>query len=700
MKNLSQGFANMVSYIGSLAMFVFTAIIITVSFPDYSRFLYEFEEGETWLHNTLISEIDFPILKTEKEIEFQHDSIINEINPICFLDTTNKESVFLTLTEEFKKGIKTFYPNDTILLNDTTFLPSLFDELNTILNYQYKYHHFYDKNDSIISHKNNIQLRTENGMELVPTHQLKTNHDIANDINNSLYKFIIQKLPNKEGIGTFISSINIEKFLKPNINFDKSSTESMLNNEIEMLSIYKGFFSKGNEIIKKGDIIDSDKYNLLMSYVKEAQSTKLIDSTYLYSILGRGIIVIGCLLMIFIFLVHYKKEIIYQFQKSTFLLSLILLFFIISVLIISKSNISLYTIPYALIPIIIRSFYNTRIAIFTFILTMILISFIVPNSFEFLFLQIMAGLIAIFTLRNVRRRGRLFFTSIMVFVSYGIFYLGMEGIYGHGPEMVEWKKFLWFGLNALMILSALPLTYIYEKIFGFLSDVTLMELTDTNSKVLRMIAEKAPGTFQHSLQVANLAEEAIIQIGGNALLTRAGALYHDLGKIALPRYFIENQLPGQNPHDELDQIKSAEIIKGHVSYGIELARKYRIPEAIQDFIKTHHGVSRVEYFYKTYKQRFPNEIVDDQKFTYKGKLPFSRETAVVMMADAVEAASRSIKVYSDGAISDLVDNIIQNQISGNQLVEADITFRQISIAKDVFKRKLKNIYHSRIEYPK
>jgi len=323
-----------------------------------------------------------------------------------------------------------------------------------------------------------------------------------------------------------------------------------------------------------------------------------------------------------------------------------------------------------------------------------------PNSFEFIFLQIIAGMVAIFSLANVKRRGQLFMAAVFIFLAYCIVYLGIAVVQEGSFENIRWRNLSWFAGNGIMILAAYPLIYIFEKIFGFLSDVTLMELADTNQPLLRNLAEKAPGTFQHSMQVANLAEEVIYKIGGNSLLIRAGALYHDIGKMSLPHFFIENQSPGLNPHDEIDLEKSAEIITGHVQYGIETARKHQLPEQVIDFIRSHHGNTKVQYFYKTFIKKFPNSEIDLQKFTYKGQPPTTKETAVLMMADAIEASARTLKSYSEQSINELVESIINYQMAEKQFDNASITLREIFEAKEIFKKKLKNIYHSRIEYPK
>jgi hypothetical protein len=330
----------------------------------------------------------------------------------------------------------------------------------------------------------------------------------------------------------------------------------------------------------------------------------------------------------------------------------------------------------------------------------LIIGFWVPNGFEFVFLSFVAGIIAIFTLSNNYRRGKLFLSAVLVVATYCIVYLGISIIQEGNMSKIEWIKFLWFAANGLLVLSSYPLIYIFERIFGFLSDATLIELSDTNQPLLRKLAEMAPGTFQHSLQVSNLAEEVIIKIGGSPLLVRAGALYHDIGKMENPHYFIENQVPGVNYHDKLKFVESAEIIIGHTTKGVEIARKNNLPESIINFIRTHHGTTTVQYFYRSYLKQNPDSVSEIERFRYPGPRPVSKEEAVLMMADSVEAASRSLKEINESTLADLVEYIINLQIADDQFAEANITFRDIREIKSIFKKKLRTIYHIRIEYPR
>jgi len=359
----------------------------------------------------------------------------------------------------------------------------------------------------------------------------------------------------------------------------------------------------------------------------------------------------------------------------------------------------LYLIPICIVPIMIKVFFDTRLALFVHIVTIIIIGFLVPNSFEFIFLQLIAGIISIISVADLKKRSQLFITSFLIFITYSATYFGMTIMQEGTTENIYSYYFIWFAGSSTLTLISYPLIYINEKIFGLATDFSLIELSDTNSKLLRELSMKAPGTFQHSLQVANLAQEAIYQIGGNPMLVRTGALYHDIGKTDMPMFFIENQTVGLNPHDELLYEDSAKIIISHVIKGVEKARKAKIPEYVIDFIRTHHGTTKTRFFYNLFIKNNPNIAIDASIFTYKGPIPYSKETAVIMMADAVEAASRSIKLPDEDKISVLVDTIINFQIEQEQFINSNITFRDISTIKKVFKKKLINIFHIRVEYP-
>ncbi|NLH57014.1 MAG: HDIG domain-containing protein, partial [Rikenellaceae bacterium] len=500
--------------------------------------------------------------------------------------------------------------------------------------------------------------------------------------------------------GSFVKSIDWGNYVLANLHFDAKSTEIITQDMLANLSITKGLVYAGESIVTKGEVINQDLYQIIFSLKREHESKIGFRGSFRVLILGQALLISMLFLMLFLFLYNFRREILSDNRKIIFILLLITIMAILSSILIKRNIINIYIIPLAIVPIFIRTFYDSRLALFIHLVTVFLVGFFVPNSFEFVFIHFIAGIIAIISLTNLYRRGKLFLSISLVYISYIAVYVGIAIIQEGSILTIDPYSFLWFAINALLLLTSYQLIYLFEKIFGFLSDTTLMELSDTNQDLLRQLAEKAPGTFQHSLQVANLAEEAIFKIGGNPLLARAGALYHDIGKMNNPYYFIENQASGFNPHQGIDYEESAEIIIKHVAEGIQIAKKHNIPEQIIDFIRTHHGTNKVQYFLRLYREKYPELKDNVSLFSYKGPKPFSRETAVLMMADAVEAASRALKTITYEAINDLVENIINYQQIEEQYSDADITFKDITVVKSAFKKKLLNIYHARIEYPK
>ena len=450
-------------------------------------------------------------------------------------------------------------------------------------------------------------------------------------------------------------------------------------------------------------MVTLEKYNLLLS-LKYEYETKLGRSSKIsYIILGQAIIIVCLLLLLIIYIVNFRREVYANSIKFSFILLLVTLIVAISSLITRNDQLNLYMVPFTLLPIIIKTFYDARLALVVHTVAILMVGFLAPNAFEFIFLNFATGTVSIISLTNTYRRGKLIDTSFYVFLTYCLLYFGMFLLQGNDIIKLSQPSYLntllSFMVSGFLVLMAYPLIFIFEKMFGFLSDITLMELSDTNQPLLRMLNEKTPGTFQHSLQVANLAEEAAFKIGANPLLVRAGSLYHDVGKMISPKYFIENLSLEKNPHLDISNEESAKIIIEHVIKGIEIARKFNLPEQIIDYIRTHHGTSTVQFFYRTSKNQNPESEIDKNKFTYPGPIPFSKEMALVMMADSVEAASRSIKDISYTSINDLVENIIYYQMINEQYNNSNITYKDQSIVKEIFKRKLMNIYHVRVEYP-
>ena len=419
-----------------------------------------------------------------------------------------------------------------------------------------------------------------------------------------------------------------------------------------------------------------------------------------FNYFGTLIIVSFCYLVLYLFLSHFYPEVLEVTRKTLFIILIILSFIILTRLVINIHDQKLfYLIPFAIIPIVIRTFYDARLALFVLLITIMISGFMLSDPFEFIFMSFISGMVAIFTLTNIYRRGKLFFSVLMVVLAYSAVSLGINLMQYGNLEKISWSNFILIAVNGVLVLISYPIIFVFEKRFLFLSDTTLLELADTNQPLLRKLAEEAPGSFQHSLQVANLAEEVARVTGANLLLVRTGALYHDIGKIGNPNYYIENQRDGINPHDNLNPEESAKAIINHVRHGVVLAKNFKMPIQIIDFIRTHHGTTIAYYFFKKYTQQHPWDTSREKEFTYPGPKPFSKETAIVMMADAVEASSRSLGNYTEETISDLVDKIIQTQEQDSQFSDVPLTFKEISDIKVVFKKRLSNIYHLRVSYP-
>ena len=417
-------------------------------------------------------------------------------------------------------------------------------------------------------------------------------------------------------------------------------------------------------------------------------------------ILGVIILVSSCYEVLWLFLSHFRSEVLGVTRKTLFIILIIISFIALTRVIIAYANPdTLFLIPFVIIPVVIRTFYDARLALFILLITIMISGFMLPDPFEFIFISFITGMVAIFTLSNIYRRGKFFFTAISVFLTYCILYLGLNLMHDGSFVKVVWSDFYLFAGNGLLVLISYPIIFIFEVKFLFLSDTTLLELADTNQPLLRKLADEAPGSFQHSLQVANLAEEAARITGANLLLVRTGALYHDIGKIANPGFYIENKTEGVSPHDSLNPEESARIIINHVRNGVTLARNFKVPVQIIDFIRTHHGTTIAYYFFKKYTEMNPWDTSKESDFTYPGPKPFSKETALVMMADAVEASSRSMINYSEESINELVERIVYLQEHDGQFSDIPLTFKDISDIKNAFKKRLLNIYHLRIAYP-
>ena len=485
--------------------------------------------------------------------------------------------------------------------------------------------------------------------------------------------------------------------IKPNVAYDENLSQKALDDELSKLSLTRGTIDEGKLIIAKGEVVESDNYKILESLKDEFESELWASNNYYYILAGYTVLVALVLIMLFLFLKKYRREIFENGTKVTFIFMNILLMVFITTLVVKYNEAYVFVVPLCILPLILKTFFDARLGLFVHVLTVLILGFVVPNSFEYIFIQIIAGIVTILTVSELYKRANLFISVGQITLIYIVGYLAFHIIHEGNLDNIIWLTLGLFLLNGMITLFVQPLIYVYEKIFGLVSDVSLLELSDTNSKLLKELSNKAPGTFNHSLQVANLAEAAANEIGANAMLVRVGALYHDIGKLGNPYYFTENQITNVNPHDDLEPRDSARIIINHVIEGIEIARKNNLPDRVIDFIRSHHGTTMVYYFYT--KQKELEGTVNEDDFRYPGPIPFSKETAILMMADSVEAASKSLKNPTFMVLDAFVDKIIGGQMAANQFLNADITFREIETIKKIFKQRLTNIYHLRVEYP-
>lgn len=649
-----------------------TALIIVFAFPTKSSFKYEFTKGQFWKHENLISPMDFSIKKTEKEIRQEEKEI--ERNKKLFF---KKDKAFeTTALEEFRNANaeKTDSRSLNFAMETIKRLYAIGILQNTDGNAQ---------NDIVVVENNVAQEYDAD--EFLSLRQ--ATEEAQRNIEQS-------NLPNKDELIKIIT-----EGLKANLRFDADMTAQVLNTQLQEITPNKGLVYTGELIIGKGEQITDEKYQILSSLKQEYEGQNVSKAKQYTIKLGQFLLVVIALTAMMLFINHSNKEAFKDNRKVLLILFVILFMNLIMAGVMFINPKYIYAVPLCITPIIIRTFFNTKTALYVFLVSIIIIGFAVPNGFEFVFYQLIAGMMAIVSIEHSEKRSSFLLTSLFIFASYALIYIATTLIQNMELNQLEWQRFVMFAINAIMVLFCVPFVIILEKMFNLLSDFSLIEYTNTNTKILRELSVKAPGTFHHCVQVANIAEDLIHEIGGNAMLARAGALHHDIGKILIPMFFVENQNTGFNPHDELTYEESAQIIISHVTNGVTLAKKYGLPEQIVDFIRTHHGTSKTKYFYNKQLAEFPDMPIDEQSFTYRGPRPFSKETAIVMMVDSVEAASRSLKSHSEEAISALVDGIIDSQIADDQYSNADITFRDVNKAKSILKKKLQSIYHVRIEYP-
>jgi putative nucleotidyltransferase with HDIG domain len=665
-------------------MMVVSICLIVYSLPKQAKFSYEIEKGKIWNQKDLISPYNFAILKTPAEIQNDRKNALANTTQLYQLNT----EVAQQQIDGFKTDLEIKWHNAGIddrkkakyILTGSNLLAAVYDKGVLNLNSKYSKNQNYpitilEKN--VATEKNTAELFTREGALAYCSEILSNRSDVDRT-------FLLDLLQNR---------------IQINVSYDDKLTNRLEAEVLEGLSLTRGMVQKGDVIISKGSVVNDDVYQKLESYKKAFEDNARTKGNPKLVLAGQFLLVSITIALLMIFLYLFRKDI-YADNRLVSLILLVItaMLFTLSMAIKWQIPTNLYFIPYCIVPIIIRILFDTRLALNIHLLVVLIAGFFVPNSFEFAYFEITAGMVSIYSIKNLVRREQFLISAVIITFTYFVAFLGISLIREGTLIDIDWVNFIPFVVSVLLTLLAYPLIYLFEKIFAITSDITLIELTNTNAPLLREMAFTAPGTFQHSLQVANLAENAIYAIGGNALLVRAGALYHDIGKMENPLFFIENQNSGFNPHDKLPYEESAQIIIRHVYKGIEMAEKANIPDIVIDFIRTHHGNTRVDYFYQSYLKNFPEKIINENTFRYPGPIPFSKEAGVLMLADSVEAASRSLKEPDEKSISALVDRIVKYKLDQNQLKDSNITLKDLETIKAIFKRMLMSIYHVRIDY--
>ena len=669
-------------------VFLITAVLLFLILPGEPKFKYEYQKGFPWSHENLVAPFDFPIQKTNEEIEEEIAGQLQNVIPYFTYDTTKVKNQAENLRADWQSmADSTGAANPGIVMELTEVLREIYKSgilPRSVVTYE------------ILDGKEELKKRTGNVVVRAPVKNIYSEKTAYNALLDT-FKKINQKYPESEEI---LDALKPDNYITWNLQYDAETTRREIDDISENISATRGMLQAGERIILEGEIVDNGKFQLLeslkASYEKERGKG---FSSYMVPI-GKALLILIFMGLLFTFLFIYRYDILNQFSKLSFLLLFLVAIVLLTNFINTFPSLHIYLVPFAIFPIIVRTFFDSRTAIFTLLIATVLTGFYAPNNYEFVLMQVTAGVVAVFSLNKMHRRAHLIMAAIWVFLTYAFVFTALEIIYEGTLRLYNYEILQWFALSSILILLVYPLVFIFEKIFGFVSDVTLIELSDTNQPLLRKLAEEAPGTFQHSMQIANLGEEIILKIGGNPFLVRAGALYHDIGKVATPEFFIENQAVGINPHDKINFKQSAEIIIEHVKNGVKMAKKHKLPEALIEFIATHHGTTKAKYFYLKHQEENPEKKVQDRSFIYPGPLPVSKEAAVIMIVDGIEAASRAMKEKTRENIEELIENMVEQKINDKQLEESELTFKDIKIIKETLLSKLMNIYHVRIEYPK
>ena len=667
------------SNIYRVVVFILTSICIVYMLPKKGKFKYNFGKGKPWQYENLYAPFDFAILKSEEDLAEEKQQIKDNNIPIFEFDSAIVKTVFEIANERFD----TTFDSLTTKKKKSKLYKTVVASLKTVYDKG-----LYNKSNSYDPNKL-IYLKKENTVVEVPYGSVFKKEDITSVINKAIDQ--------KDSVYKNKLTALLFDVIQPNVSLNEELTQKALDQELSKVLASRGSVKKDTRIIAKGEEVDLETFQILRSLQNEFEAKIWSENNQTWIVFGYSVLVSLAILMLFLFIQQYRVEVFESLKTIFFIVFNILLMVFLTTTVVKYNPDYVYIVPVAILPLIVKAFSDARLGLFTHIITILILSFIVPNSEEYMFLQIIAGIVTILTSAELYKRANLFISVGKITVVYIISYIAFHVIQEGGISTIT-EPLAIFVLCGFATLIVHPLIYGFEKIFGLVSDVSLLELSDTNSKLLKKLSNEAPGTFYHSLNVANIAEACANAIGANTMLVRVAALYHDVGKMKHPTFFTENQTNMVNRHDELTPEESAKIIIDHVSDGVEIARKNNLPERVIDFIKTHHGTSTVYYFYQKAKEVNPE--VSQELFKYKGPTPYTKEMAILMMSDSVEAASKSLKQPTAALINNFVEKIIDKQMNDGQFMEADITFKEIQKIKQVMKQKLGNMYHLRVEYPK
>ena len=655
-----------------------TVAIIVWLMPRSTQFSFNAEKGRPWVYSDLSAPFDFPIYKSDEVINRERDSLMKLYEPYYLINKEISGKQIRQFYKDYSNGIPGL-ENDylSIIAN------RLRDLYATGIMNSSEYTELHQDTARLIRI---IDGKTANSVPITEVNSVISAYEKI---------FLDETLAQHHEI---LKKCNLNDYLTPNLTYDKDRSEASLNELHNSIPLATGLVQRGQKIIDRGDIVDAKTYNILMSFKKETERKHENAPQFSLTILGQILYVAIFITCFTIFLTLFRKDYFEKVRSAAMLYALIIIFSVTACIMVSHSILHIYMLPFAMVPIFVRVFMESRTAFMAHMTTIFSCACILQHPLEFITVETIAGMIAIFSLRELSSRSQLFWTAVLITVGMALTNISLDWMRNNDFTRLNYSEYNYIIINGLLLFCSYPLLYLLEKAFGFTSNITLIELSDMNKELLRKMSEVAPGTFQHSIQVGNLAAEIARKIGAKSQLVRTGALYHDIGKITNPIYFTENQ-SGVNPHEKMGYIDSAQMIISHVTEGVKMAEKYDLPKVIREFITTHHGQGKAKFFYVQYKNAHPNDEVDELLFTYPGPNPFTKEQAILMMADTVEAASRSLPDYTEKTIRDLVNRLIDAQVAEGYFKECPITFRDIAYAKTVLIEKLKTIYHTRLSYP-